>query len=499
MNFAGLIRGNNKAEVGFDDLQADMAEALEESLRIDEPAPAQDNAVASVFEDNLTDQAQDIEARADLPAEISAPAEPQADEVETAHRLTTHTQSRLAALGSFDKLYGDAQEHLREIEAKLTEVTTSHHLTRQFFSLLQTDIHRTNELELANGELLAEQRKLSDNIQELNKRDQEREAAVEAMQQREASLIHDRDTLRGDLAAAKLDLVEAVNTVARNDAELGDLVKTLSARTVEIERRSRENEVLREKQVSLSIDLDKALQREADVRRKLDETTAIHTTEMARNSDLLGALGKSEKEVLRLQKALEGSHAKQGEMVDEARAMDAERQAEALRRLAELRGLRDENQNLQSRLEQTSDNYNEATSEIGQLKAQLSDLVAEKLVADERLSQLVTEAELDKKKLSTATANVSQLSLDQASEQMQLDVYRQECEDLRAEIATLNDRIKELLPHERMYRVAKARLRDAASPAIEAAVVAVEEGVRRVPSRARAGSTARSTANGSRR
>ena len=39
MNFAGLIRGTNKAEVGFDDLQADMAEALEESLRIGDPAP----------------------------------------------------------------------------------------------------------------------------------------------------------------------------------------------------------------------------------------------------------------------------------------------------------------------------------------------------------------------------------------------------------------------------------------------------------------------------
>jgi chromosome segregation ATPase len=498
MNFAGLIRGTNKAEVGFDDLQADMAEALEESLRVDDPAPAYGNAVDAVFEDNLTDQAKDMETGIDLPAEIPTPAEPEADEVEIAHRLTAHTQSRLATLGSFDKLYGDAQEHLREISAKLTEVTTSHHLTRQFFTVLQTDIHRANEMELTNAELLAEQRRLLDNIQELNKRDQEREAAVEAMRQREASLVHDRDTARADLAAAKLDLVEAVNTVARNDAELGDLVKTLSARTVETERRSRENEVLREKQVSLSIDLDKALQREAEVRRKLDETTAIHTSEMARNSELLGALGKSEKEVLRLQKALEGSHAQQGEMADEARAVEAERQAEALRRLVELRGLREETQSLQSRLEQASDNYNEATSEIGQLKAQLSDSIAEKLVADERLSELMKEAELDKQKLSTATASVSQLSLDQASEQMQLDVYRQECEDLRAEIATLNARIKELLPHERMYRVAKARLRDVGSPAVDADEAPVEE-VRRTPPRSRVGSPVRSTANGSRR
>ena len=110
----------------------------------------------------------------------------------------------------------------------------------------------------------------------------------------------------------------------------------------------------------------------------------------------------------------------------------------------------------------------------------------------------MAENESYKTSLSTASANYSQLSLEQASEQMQLDVRRQECEDLRQEIASLNARIKELLPHERMYRVAKARLRDSGAGMVEVATGATDE-VRRTPARSRAGSQARNATNGARR
>ncbi|TIW38829.1 MAG: hypothetical protein E5V61_31485, partial [Mesorhizobium sp.] len=62
--------------------------------------------------------------------------------------------------------------------------------------------------------------------------------------------------------------------------------------------------------------------------------------------------------------------------------------------------------------------------------------------------------------LSAINANLSQLSLQQASEQIELDIQKQECEDLRAEVATLNARIKELLPYERLHRVTAARTRE---------------------------------------
>ena len=96
---------------------------------------------------------------------------------------------------------------------------------------------------------------------------------------------------------------------------------------------------------------------------------------------------------------------------------------------------------------------------MSKLKVQLDDAVAEKQVADEKLAALKREAKTDKQNLSAASANISQLSLQQASEQMQLDIHKQECEDLRTEIAALNDRIKELLP----YRAPVSRRQDTAA------------------------------------
>ena len=159
-----------------------------------------------------------------------------------------------------------------------------------------------------------------------------------------------------------------------------------------------------------------------------------------------------------------------------------------------MRGLRAEVQSIQERLDLATSEKSEATGVIARLKADFSDSQSEKAVADEKLSVLAAENEGYKMSLSTVTANYSQLSLEHASEQMQLDVNRQECEDLRQEIAALNERIKELLPHERMYRVAKAKLRDAGAAMVEVTNGATEE-VRRAR---RASSQARSV-NGARR
>jgi len=269
------------------------------------------------------------------------------------------------------------------------------------------------------------------------------------LQQREASLVQDGEALRGALAAARMELVEAANTNARNQAEFGDLTNTLAAATVEADRRARENKQLREKNVSLSIDLEKALKREDEARHRLDAFSTIHANEAARNSEMLGALGKSEKEATRLHTALEAAQSKLSELTETARIMQADKEAELERGRAEMRGLRSEIQNLQSRLELASNANSEASAEIARLKLQWSDAVAEKQVADERLAALTKEAETDKLNLSKITANLSQLSLQQASDQIQLDVRRQECEDLRAEIASVNARIRELLPYER--------------------------------------------------
>jgi len=455
MNFKGLIKRAENVEKAFKELETDLVDAFDECLNLDDDPPSKTVAVA---DENST------------PNNDGSQSEEDAGAPETAPRLTSHTQTRLAALSAVGGLFHDAQEYLEEINAKLSEISTSHHLTREFLNILHGDILRANELELANVGLTTQQRVLSEQLHDAARKQRERESAVEALQQRETSLVQDKEALRGALAAARLEFIMAANSSAKREAEFGDVVKTLSARTVEANRRSRENKMLREKYVSQSIDLDKALKREAEARHRLDEISTIHATQAARLSELLDALGKSEKEEVRLQKSLETAQAKLSEMTEAARLMEGDREAELARNLAEMSGLRSEIQNLQSRLEIASNENDNATSEIARLKAQWSDAIAEKQIADEKLSALIRQNEVDKTNLSTMSANLSQLSLQQASEQIQFDVQKQECEDLRAEVASLNARIKELLPYERLHRVTNAKPREGVVVEINGAV-----------------------------
>ncbi|UVK51346.1 hypothetical protein DBIPINDM_004606 [Mesorhizobium sp. AR02] len=452
MKFRDLIRrADNNVEKSFENLEADLADAVDECLGLDDLSALARDDVADEPPMPEDDNEQDDSA----PGEDDAGTD-DAGTPEPARRLTTHTQSRMAALSSFDGLFRDAKLHFEEINAKLSEIKSTHQLTFEFFHILHADILRANELELANQNLTADQRSLSDKLNDLNRRQHERENMVEALQQREASLVQDSEALRGALAAARLELVEAANTNAKNEAEFGDLTNTLAAATVEADRRARENKLLREKNVSLSIDLEKALKREDEARHRLDAFSSIHATEAAKNSEILGALGKSEKEATRLHHSLEVTQAKLSDVTETARIMQADKDAELERCRAEIRGLRSEVQSLHSRLELTSSTNNEASAEIDRLRLQWSDAVAEKQVADERLAALTKEAETDKLNLSKVTANFSQLSLQQASDQIQLDIRRQECEDLRAEIALVNARIRELLPYERLHSTTNA-------------------------------------------
>ena len=135
---------------------------------------------------------------------------------------------------------------------------------------------------------------------------------------------------------------------------------------------------MREKDVRLSIDLDKAQKREAEARRRLDELSTIHANDAARHSELVAALGKSEKEETRLQRSLEIAQVRLSEMTEAARIAEDHREAERLRSLAEMRGVRSEIQSLQSRLDVATNEASVASVEIARLTAQWSDTMAEK-------------------------------------------------------------------------------------------------------------------------
>ncbi|MDG4884186.1 hypothetical protein [Mesorhizobium sp. WSM4884] len=440
MNFKSLIKRAENVDKEFQELQSDLAEAFEECLAADEQTSIEDDMVA------------DLAAGDEDP-----PAESQPEAV--ASRLTPHTQTRLAALEAVSGLFRDGQGHLEEIEARLAEIATAHQMTRDILNVLHRDALRANELELANAALSAEHKTMSEQLLDAARKQRERDGAAEAWQQREASLVQDREALREALAAVRLELVEMGNESARREAEFGEIVKTLTAKTVEADRRAAENKLLREKQVGLSVDLEQAQKREAEARHKFDEFAAAHANETARISELLAQIGSHDKEEARLQKSLEAAQAKLAEVAEAASIAESDGAAELARSQAEMRGLRSEIQELQSRLEQASNDKTEAAAEMTRLRAQLNDAVTERQIAEERLAVLRNESEMDKKNLSVVSTNLSQLSLQQASEQIQLDIQKQECEDLRAEIVTLNARIQELLPYERLHRVTDARSR----------------------------------------
>ncbi|MBZ9767404.1 hypothetical protein LB526_11610 [Mesorhizobium sp. CA6] len=447
MNFKSLIKRAEDVDKEFQELQSDLAEAFEDVLKDDEQPPSEDDAVAG---------------RELVASDENPPAEEPSDA--SPSRLTPHTQTRLAALEAVTGLFRDGQGHLQEIEAKLAEIATAHHMTREVLNVFHRDVLRSNELELANLALTAEHKTLSEQLLDAARRQRERDGAAEAWQQREASLVQDREQLRSALAAVRLELVEMGNETARRETEFGEIVKALTAKTVEVDRRSAENKLLREKQVGLSVDLEQAQKREAEARHKFDEFAATHASETAHIAELMAQIGNHEKEETRLQKALEAAQARLAETIEAARIAESDSTAELARSHAEMRGLRAEIQELQSRLDKVSTDNGEATDEITRLKAQLNDAVTERQIAEKRLAVLKDESEADKKNLSEVSTNFSRLSLQQASEQIQLDIQKQECEDLRAEVEALNARIRELLPYERLHRVTDARSRMDAAP-----------------------------------
>ncbi|TIW88447.1 MAG: MarR family transcriptional regulator [Mesorhizobium sp.] len=284
MNFKNLIKRAEDVDNALQELQDDLADALDASLDSDYQTPTGDDVPdAASAADASPPQADAAPAdAADVPDGTGS-----ADTAETTPRLTPHAQTRLAALNAFEGMFHDARDYLDEINGKLSEISTSHHLTREFLNILHTDILRANELELANAGLIAEQRALSEKLHDTAAKLRERDGACELLQQRETSLVQDRETLRATLAAVRLELAEAANASAKRDAEFGDIANRLTARTVEANRRLRESKMLREKHVTLSAELDKVLKRETQARHRLDELSTIHASEAARLAELL--------------------------------------------------------------------------------------------------------------------------------------------------------------------------------------------------------------------
>jgi chromosome segregation ATPase len=444
MNFMGMLKRDGKLDKAFEELQTGMLDVLDEDLFSlpDTAQPADD--IAASEETTVMEEVKTDEHFPD--GRFEEPQEP-------AVRLTSYAQGRMAALESLEELHRNAHDHLESVGSGLAEIITSHHLTREFLNAVHSDIHRASELEATGNALAAENRKLSEQLHDALRKQQELETALEALRRRETGLLQDRDALRIELSSLKLENVELGNNLSRTESERGDLVKTLSTRTVEAERRLRENEMLREKQVNLSIDLEKALKRETELRRKFDEVSAGHSNETMRHRETQATLTKTEKEIIRLQKQVEIAEAKQAELHETAIGREAESEAEQKRGMAEIRGLKDEIQSLHTRLETASASQADASEEIARLKSQLDDMATDKQITQETIATLKRESEADKKSLAALGAGRPDMS--------GMEKLEGEIANLTGQISKLKAEIKELQPYQRLYREAKAKLQAA--------------------------------------
>lgn len=455
MNFVGLFRQEHAVEKT--DHEEDGV-AQDQVLAELSPPPLQHEPdFGSELEDALAEAlAVTAEASADA-AEAAGEAGETTIEPSPEHRITPHSQTRLAALSAFEDLTQGARQDLQALGLTLAKVTSNHHLMRGFLTGIHADIQRANEMELSNARLTAESRRLSHQLDEAHRQLSAREAANDALEHRIVKLVQETASLRDALSETRLEASDSTNMIAELEAERADLTTALAGKTLSVEKLLRENEVMREKQVSLSMDLEAELKAHGESQRRIEELAAIHSSDAARLAEMAAKAAHGEKEVARLQKQNDTLNATVQELTSTIGGLESEREDRASRHAAEIAGLEGDMRSLGARLQEASKATAQKNEQIDDLTAKLNEASSDRRVALEKLETLRAEHERDKQQLSAAFANFSQLNVLQTSEHVMLDMHRQEAEDLRREISNLETTIKRLAPHEKVYQASKAR------------------------------------------
>lgn len=448
MNFVGLFRQEHVAERGDRDQENASSDPVLAELS---PPPLEDEPDFDIeLEDALTEAlAVPADANSDGgmdPAEDAgeAPAESGGE-----HRITPHSQTRLAALSAFEDLTQSTRQDLQALGLTLAKVTSTQQLMRGFLTAIHADIHRANELELSLTRSNAENRRLSHQLEETQRQLSAREAANDQMENRIAKLTQEGSALRDALSEARLEAGDSAKAIADLEAERAELTTSLASKTLSVEKLLRENEVMREKQANLSIDLDGEIKAHADTRRRLEEMSAAHNSDAARIAELLAKVAHGEKEMARLQKQHDSLQANVDELNETVSGLETELAERATRHAAEVAEYESDIQALNSRLQESSRTIGQKSEQIDALTAKLNEEASEKKVALERLESMRAEHERDKQQLSAAFANFSQLNVLQTSEHVMLDLHKHEAEELRRQVGNLEATIKRIAPQEK--------------------------------------------------
>lgn len=459
MKFGGLFKRGDDLDRQETDLENGMADTLLSELSTPPLQPDIDS-------DHNT-----LELYAE-PAQQDEPGQ-QLERISD-RRLTQYAQTKLSALEAFEEMFQGTRQDLQLLGTTFAKVTSAHHMTREFLTTIYADIHHANELELSNSHLQVENRTLTRQMEDTAKALQQRASALDALEQRESKLVQEIDALRISVAAARVEASDANRAIGNLESERAELMTSLASRSVTAEKLHRENEVMREKHINLSMDLDNTLKKQTEAQRRFDELSAIYSRESAQSAERLSRLANSEKEVGRMQKQHDGLQMRLHEFNDTVRTLETELDDAARRHAAETEVLKKELHSLNSKLQIAVKEQIEKSTEAAALRLKMNDAFTEKRIAIEKLETLKAENERDKKKLSTASANFSELNLLQTSEHVMLDLQKHEADELRREVATLMATVKRLAPYERLYNAAKARQPAARDQAIGADQMPVE-------------------------
>ncbi len=383
------------------------------------------------------------------------PASPVISATEGQDRLTSNSKKFLSGFDTFEAQYLESQADLKEISEKVSKLAVSQHLTRDFLNMMQASIYHGNEVELSNKELHAKNRALNNELESAKSLAIKLKQNVDEVQRQETRLQQEKDSLRSALTTATDELSELRTEAAANDAELSDLRRELAAKTSLAEKMSRDNELVREKHVNLSVELDAALKASSEMRRKNDEmSTNLKSTsaELAETSD---QLAEAQKELGRLGRELETQSSKLSETTDTLRTVEFERDEAASQHKADIQAIRTEFTNLDTRFQATSREQENATEELIGVKLKLNDAVSEKRVAEEKANALARELEEERRQNSETSTKISEINLERASERVVIETAQQQLQEQRTEVSRLQSEVKRLLAFERLYRVKK--------------------------------------------
>jgi hypothetical protein len=402
MNLANILTRRDPLKRAFVTLEDGMEDVLKGELFL----PSEMSSVPDDSREAETGEGNELETEGDVfetdeanlasavenePASTGeeAPVEWQPEQdAEIRERVSVHSQSRLASHAAFDQARMRAHEDLTRIAEALTSIAASQHMSRQFLDDSYADILRANGLENANAAQAAENRRLLERVDKLERLRGRYDQLVEVLKRRETKLLGEAETMRETLGALRLELVEARSAIVRSESLHGELQVAHSARGGEVEHLTREAEMLREKNVGLSVELDLAQKKQAETRHRSEELSAMHASDSARLAEILARLVAEETESARLQKLNDALEAKLVEANENAARLAAEMRERDRHHHAEILALRGEIKALNDRLQSSANQHREMISHLNEMQSRAGDLESERSVLAKKLQAL---------------------------------------------------------------------------------------------------------------